>query len=81
MLHYRPFEIKEQSYVGEIYLKEKRRARGNNSSTLFMMSTTQDVADITSFHYPGQSTFTMNASRKDGRLYREQTKTMERIMW
>jgi hypothetical protein len=73
-LYYRPFEIKEQSYVQEIYLKKKRRAGGNNSSTLFMISTTQDVADITSFRYPSQSTFTMNTSRKDERLYRRTDK-------
>jgi hypothetical protein len=81
MFHYRPFGIKEQSYVLEIYLEEKRRVGGNNFSTLFMISTIQDVEDITSFGYPGQSIFTMNTSRIDGRPYREQTKTMERIMW
>jgi len=46
-----------------------------------MISTIQDVEDITSFGYPVQSIFTRNTSRIDGRPYREQTKTIERIMW
>jgi len=46
-----------------------------------MIRTTQDVADVTSFGYPSQSTFTIHASRKDGGFYREQKKTTERIRW
>jgi hypothetical protein len=46
-----------------------------------MVSTTQNVSDITSYGYPSQSTLRINTSRKDGGFYGVQTKAMERIMW
>jgi hypothetical protein len=45
-----------------------------------MVSITQNAADAISFGYSCQATFTMNTSRKDGKLYREQAKTMEMFM-
>ena len=79
---YRPFGIKDQSYIrSEILSRGKRRAGENSPSILFMIRTTQDVADVTSFGYPDQSTFTIHTSRKEGGFYREQTKTTEGIRW